>query len=61
MEDIKKSIQIINGLGINVKFAKHAFENTTGYGETARNKAQDINEMFADKSIDGVFCAMRRI
>lgn len=29
-----------------------------GYGETARNKAEDINEMFKDEDIKGIFCAM---
>ena len=29
-----------------------------GYGETAKNKAEDINELFKDKSIDAIFCAM---
>ena len=29
-----------------------------GYGETAKNKAEDINEMFRDKSINAIFCAM---
>ena len=48
-------------LGINVKFAEHAKCNTTGYGETAKNEAKDINSMFADKNIDGIFCAMRWI
>lgn len=29
-----------------------------GYGEFARNKAEDINEMFGDKSVSAIFCAM---
>ena len=32
-----------------------------GYGETAKHKAEDINEMFADKEVDAIFCAMRRV
>lgn len=52
MEDIEKSVSVMRDLGINVKFSKHAFCNTTGYGETARNKAEDINKMFEDKEID---------
>lgn len=58
MEDIKKSVKRINDLGLNVKFAKHAFNNPLGYGETAKHKAEDINEMFKDKSINAIFCAM---
>ncbi len=60
-EDIEKSVKLIKELGIKVKFGEHAFENSTGYGETAKNKAEDINKMFEDKEIDGIFCAMRRI
>ena len=29
-----------------------------GYGETAKNKAEDINKMFADKEISGILCAI---
>ncbi len=29
-----------------------------GYGETAKHKAEDINEMFRDKEIAACFCAM---
>lgn len=29
-----------------------------GYGETAKHKAEDINEMFNDKKINAIFCAM---
>lgn len=32
-----------------------------GYGEIAKHKAEDINEMFKDKEIDAIFCAMRRL
>ncbi len=58
MEDINKAVQKIEKLGIKVKFAKHAFNNPLGYGETAKNKAEDINEMFRDKDVKAIFCAM---
>ena len=61
MEEIKLGTQKLNELGINVKFAKHAFQNPTGYGETAKHKAEDINEMFLDKEINAIFCAQRWI
>lgn len=57
-EDIEKSVKLMEELGVKVKFGKHAFQNPLGYGETAKNKAEDINEMFADKEVDGIFCAM---
>ena len=57
MEEINLATQKLKELGINVKFAKHAFKNPTGYGETAKHKAEDINEMFCDKEINAIFCA----
>lgn len=29
-----------------------------GYGETAKNKAKDINDMFLDKDVDAIFCCI---
>ena len=42
--------------GLKVKFAKNAFKNTLGYGATPQEKAEDINEMFADKEVKLIFC-----
>lgn len=58
MEEIETSKNLLNELGINVKFSRHAFNNPTGYGETAKHKAEDINEMFADKEVKGILCAI---
>lgn len=58
IDEIKASVKLIKDLGINVEFAKHAYENPLGYGETAKHKAEDINEMFKSKDIDAIFCAM---
>ncbi len=52
IEEIQKSVKLIENLGINVKFSKHVYDNPTGYGGTAKNKAEDINEMFKDKTIN---------
>ena len=54
-EQIDKSVRLMKELGVNVKFSKYAFSNPTGYGETARHKAYDINEMFADTEINRDF------
>ncbi len=48
----------MDDLGIKVKFAKHVYENPLGYGETAKHKAEDINDMFGDKEVDAIFCAI---
>lgn len=60
-EEINRAVAKMNGLGVNVKFGKYAFNDPTGYGETAKHKAEDINEMFQNKEIAGIFCAMRRV
>ncbi len=57
-EDFEKSVQFIESLGLKVKFAKHVYGNPLGYGETAIHKAEDINEMFKDKEVSAIFCAM---
>lgn len=58
IEDIERAVKLINNLGINVKFGNHVHGNPLGYGETARHKAQDINDMFNDSNISAIFCAM---
>ena len=35
----------------------HLFSNTNGYSSTAREKAEDINEMFRDKDVKMIWCA----
>ena len=49
VEEIKKAKKIIEDLGFKVKFSKNLFSNTNEYSATAKDKAKDINEMFADK------------
>lgn len=58
MQEIERAVNLMKDIGINVKFGKYAYCNPTGYGETAKHKAYDINSMFADESISGIFCAM---
>ena len=56
LEKINKSILLMEGSGYNIKFGKNAFKNTLGYGATPKEKAEDINEMFADKEVKLIFC-----
>lgn len=58
LEEINKSVKLMEEVGLNVKFGKYSFNNPLGYGETAKHKAEDINEMFKDKNIKAIFCAM---
>ena len=55
-EYIKKSTELFEKLGYKVKFGKYVRTNTLGYGATAKQKAEDINNMFADKEIKAIIC-----
>ncbi len=55
LEVINNSILLMESAGFHVKFAKNALANTLGYGTTAKEKAQDINEMFEDPEVKAIF------
>ena len=55
--EIKKATSIIEKLGFKVMYSKNLFSNTNGYSATAEEKADDINEMFADKEVKMIWCA----
>lgn len=56
IEQINKSIKLLEDYGFKVIFAKNAYENTLGYCATPKQRAEDINEMFANKDIKAIFC-----
>ena len=55
-EYIQKSTKILEDLGYKIKFGKHVRTNTLGYGPTPKQKAEDINNMFADKEVKAIMC-----
>lgn len=55
-EYINKSIEMMESEGLKVIFGKHVYSNSTGYGPTAYEKAQDVNEMFENKDVKAIFC-----
>ena len=57
IDEIKKAKEIIEKLGFKVKFSKNLFSNTNGYSASAKEKAEDINDMFADKEVKMIWCA----
>lgn len=57
IEEINKAKEIIEKSGFKVKFSKNLFSNTNEYSATAKEKANDINEMFANKDIKLIWCA----
>ena len=57
IEEIKRAKEIVEADGFKVKFSKNLFSNTNGYMGKAKEKAEDINNMFADKEIKMIWCA----
>lgn len=57
IEEIERAKRIVEKDGFKVKFSKNLFSNTNGYSATAKEKAEDINAMFADKEVKMIWCA----
>lgn len=57
IEEIQAAKKIMENLGFKVRFATNLFANSNKYGASAREKAQDINEMFEDKNVKMIWCA----
>lgn len=57
IEELEQARKIVEASGFKVKYSKNIFSNTNGYSATAKEKADDINEMFADKDIKMIWCA----
>ncbi len=57
LEQIESSKKFFENLGYKVKFGKYVRTNSTGYGAKAKEKAEDINNMFKDNAIDAIICA----
>lgn len=57
IEEIEKAREIVESAGFKVKYSKNLFSNTNEYSSTAKEKAEDINEMFVDKEVKMIWCA----
>jgi len=55
-EYIEKSTKLFQELGYKLKFGKYVRENRLGYGATAKEKAEDINNMFKDEEVKAIIC-----
>ena len=53
--DINESIELLKKNGYEVVIGKNAYKNTTGYGATAKENAEDIHEMYRNKEIKAIF------
>lgn len=56
LETINNSINLMKTAGFNIKFAPNALSNKLGYSATAKQKAEDINNMFQNEEIKAIFC-----
>lgn len=50
-------VAFLEGLGFQVIFGDHIRSATHGYCASPQEKAADINRMFADDTIHGIFCS----
>ena len=57
MEAINNSKKLIESAGYKVKFSTNFRANSKSFGASAKEKASDINEMFADKEVKAIFSA----
>ena len=57
IEELEQARKIVEKDGFKVKYSKNIFSNANGYSATAKEKADDINEMFADKEVKMIWCA----
>lgn len=55
--ELREAKEKIENLGFKVKYSKNIFSDTNVYSATAREKADDINEMFADDEVKMIWCA----
>lgn len=54
---LEKSFEMMADLGLKIKTASNLYSNSLGYSASAKEKGDDINEMFADPEVDAVISA----
>lgn len=57
IDEVKRAKEILEAKGFKIKFSKNLFSSTNGYSATAKEKADDINDMFKDKDVKMIWCA----
>ena len=57
IKELEQAKRIVERDGFKVKYSKNLFSNKNGYSSTAKEKAEDINEMFADEEVKMIWCA----
>ena len=57
IDEIMLAKKKVEEKGFKVEFSKNVFSNSLGYSSSAKEKADDINYMFANKDIKMIWCA----
>ena len=57
IDEIMNAKKIVENDGFRVEFSKNIFSNSNLYSAAAKEKAYDINSMFANKDIKMILCA----
>lgn len=57
IEELEQAKKLVEKDGFKVIFSKNIFSNTNDYSGTAKEKAEDINEMFKNKEVKMIWCA----
>ena len=57
MEIINDSKELMESAGYKVQFSRNFRANSKSFGASAKEKAEDINEMFKDKEVKAIFSA----
>lgn len=57
IEEINRAKKMLEEKGFKVKFSDNLFSNTNQYSATAKEKAEDLNKMFADSEVKMIWCA----
>lgn len=57
IQELEEAKKIVEEKGFKVKLSKNIFLNTNGYTATAKERADDLNEMFRDEEVKMIWCA----
>lgn len=55
-EETRFAIDVVQSFGFRVKLGEHIYSRTQYLAGTDRERAGDVNAMFADSNVDAIFC-----
>jgi muramoyltetrapeptide carboxypeptidase len=56
-DQFQRGVKTLESMGFRVVVGNHVFSTTLGYAADPREKADDINSMFADPAIHAIICS----